>query len=130
MNRLLHRATALLLGLLFLQVILVGSGFTCIGTTEMQMTDSPEMLDMPEHQSHSAERHRSSSESHERGSDGCSLPWAPAGCATMVPCAPHALTSHVQTMAAVPGASHTIVARETGTPPSVTIALDTPPPRA
>ncbi len=134
MNRF-RRATAFLLTLLLIQLVLVGSGFTCVESkadaggaamTDMGMADMPGMsMGGPTDAEGSAP-----STSPESDSAPCNLPWAPTGCTVMIPCGPHAVTAQAQTIAGRQGATRADVTREISTPPSAIIALDTPPPRA
>ena len=130
----LRRATAFALTLLLLQLVLVGSGFTCVtgakqsavAMADMNMAGMPGMsMSGPM----DAERDPSPG-SPESDPAPCNLPWAPAGCTLMIPCGPHAVTAQVPTIAGRQAASHADVTREMATPPSAIIALDTPPPRA
>ena len=133
----LRRATAFALTLLLLQLVLVGSGFTCVtgdagsgaAMADMGMTD---MMDMPgmSMSGPSDGEHDPSTSAPESNPAPCSLPWAPAGCTLMIPCGPHAVAAQVQAIAGRQAASHADVMREMAAPPSAIIALDTPPPRA
>ena len=132
MNRL-RRVTALGLSLLIVQLVLVGSGFTCVvgeenadaAMVQMGMGAMPPMPGMSGTGDQSP-----APGSPSPSSDPCTLPWAPGGCTLMVPCAPHAMTARMQAIVARAHASHAGVAWEIAGPPSVIIALDTPPPRA
>lgn len=138
----LRRVTALALALVLVQLVLVGSGFTCVTGEEnsdsamldmgaMGMGNMPPTAGMSAPRAESAGADRApASETPTPSSDPCTLPWAPSGCALMIPCAPHAMTAHGQTIGDAPGPSLAVVVREIGAPPSVIIALDTPPPRA
>ena len=134
----LRRATAFLVLLLLVQLTLVGSGFTCPsdgGTTSNSAmagmpgmagtTTSAAMSDMGSGQSHGG-----GADEPAPGSDSCNLPWAPGGCALMIPCAPHALATSIAVSAAPGSPSRTELAWELGTPPSAIITPDPPPPKA
>ena len=138
MNRL-RLGTALALTLLLVQLVLVGSGFTCVsgeddahaamvGMGNMVMGDMPSMEGMPGADADADQA--PAPDGPVPTSDPCTLPWAPSGCTLMIPCAPHALTTDVQADAQRRATGNTVVALEIATPPSVVIALDTPPPRA
>jgi hypothetical protein len=127
--------------LFLVQLVLVGSGFTCVTGEEsadpamldmghMGMGNMPPIADMSGPRADRAGADRAPpADTPTPSSDSCTLPWAPGGCTLMIPCAPHAMTAHGQTIGDGPGPSHAVVVREIGAPPSVTIALDTPPPR-
>ena len=134
MNRF-RRATTFTLTLLLIQLVLVGSGFTCVGGEQdvgtamatTGMADMPGMsMDGPMH----TDAGGLSSRSPESDSTPCDLPWAPSGCTLMIPCGPHAVTPQVQTIASRQTVNHADVTRKVATPASAIIALDTPPPRA
>lgn len=121
--------------LLLIQLVLVGSGFTCVGGEEdtsaaMAAMGMEDMPDMSMGGAMDTGMGDPSSSSPESDSTPCSLPWAPNGCALMVPCGPHAMTAQLQTIAGGQAVNHAEVAQEIATPPSAIIALDTPPPRA
>jgi hypothetical protein len=133
-----RRATALLVILLLAQLTLVGSGFTCLpdaaaaSGSEMAsmpgmagMVGSGAMSDMEGSRSTSAD-----SEPATPSSDSCNFPWAPEGCALMVPCAPHAIATAPVWSEAQAAPDHAELAWEFDTPPSAIIAPDPPPPRA
>jgi hypothetical protein len=130
----LRRATAFTLTLLLIQLVLVGSGFTCVtdegdagaAMADMGMADMPGMsMDGPV----DADPGNPSSTSRHSDPEPCNLPWAPNGCTLMIPCGPHAVTPQAQTIGESQPSTHADVAREIATPPSAIIALDTPPPR-
>jgi hypothetical protein len=141
-----RRSTAFVLTLLLIQLMLVGSGFTCVTDEEdagaamadrdmAGMAGMPGMAEMGAMAGVSAnlpnvEPSGTSSDSPSRDSAPCDLPWAPSGCTVMIPCGPHAVMAQVQAFAGRQVAGHADVAREIATPPSAIIALDTPPPRA
>jgi len=137
-----RRATAFVLTLLLIQLMLVGSGFTCVPGEEvagaaMADTDMAGMSGMAEMAPMAGmsanlpngEPSGTSSDS-SRESAPCDLPWAPSGCTVMIPCGPHAVMAQAQAIAGRQVAGHADVAQEIVTPPSAIIALDTPPPRA
>jgi hypothetical protein len=141
-----RRATAFVLTLLLIQLMLVASGFTCVTGEEdagAAMADRDmagmagisamaEMAPMAGMSANlpNAEPGDTSSDSSSSDSAPCNLPWAPSGCTVMIPCGPHAVMAPVQAIAGRQVASHADVAQEIATPPSASIALDTPPPRA
>ena len=138
-----RRATAFVLTLLLIQLMLVGSGFTCVTGEEdagaamadrdmAGMSGMAEMAPMAGMSANlpNAEPSGTSSDSSSRESAPCNLPWAPSGCTVMIPCGPHAVMAQAQAIAGRQVAGHADVAQEIATPPSAIIALDTPPPRA
>jgi hypothetical protein len=144
-----RRATAFVLTLLLIQLMLVGSGFTCVTGEEdagaamadrdmagmagmAGMSGMAEMAPMAGMSANlpNPEPSGMSSDSSSRDSAPCNLPWAPSGCTVMIPCGPHAVMAQVQAIAGRQVAGHADVAQEIATPPSAIIALDTPPPRA
>lgn len=142
MNRF-RRATAFVLTLLLIQLMLVASGFTCVtgeedagaAMADRDMAGMAAMAEMAPMAGMSAnlptaDPSDTSSDSSSRDSAPCDLPWAPSGCTVMIPCGPHAVTVQVQAIAGRQVAGHADVAQEIATPPSAIIALDTPPPRA
>ena len=137
-NRL-RRATAFLVILLLGQLTLVGSGFTCVSKAgsarEGGMPDMPGMASMQGPRAMS-DNGGSSSQSTDAtapatpGSESCNLPWAPGGCALMIPCAPNALPTLSVARMAQGSPSHVELDREFDALPSATIAPDPPPPKA
>jgi hypothetical protein len=137
-NRL-RRATAFVVILLLAQLTLVGSGFTCVSdagsTNERAMADMPGMAGMPGSRAMpdmggSPSQGANASEPAAPRSESCDLPWAPAGCALMIPCAPNAIPTLTVTSAAHGSPTHAEVVWELGAPPSTIITPDPPPPKA
>ena len=138
MNRL-RRATAFFVILLLAHLTLVGSGFTCVsdggsaGEAAMDgmpgmasMQGSRAMSDMGGSPSQSAD----ATEPATPHSESCDLPWAPGGCALMIPCAPNALPTMSVARAADGSPSHAELEWELAALPSAVITPDPPPPKA
>lgn len=131
MRRSVRRIAALLSGALLLQLVLVGSGFAC--ALPMQMaTDAPGAdmtamagMDMP-----STDAAPIPASTPAPDDAPCRLPWAPAGCQSMAPCAPTVVASAVVTVSLPPGAVATEVTLAVLGPLTRSIPPELPPPRA
>ena len=128
-----RRLTASFLGLLLANLIWVGSGYACV-TPSGYSTASTATADVTSQ----AMAEMNMAGTPTATSDGapqdhmppCQFPWAPDGCQSMAPCAPHAIFAHVFELE-VPNATPVRVAELTVlTPPSALRAPDLPPPRA
>lgn len=113
---------------LFFQLILAGSGFACVmpamSHAEKGMAQAGGAMagmEMPV-----------SEQSAPNSSDEtpCHLPWAPAGCQPMAPCAPAVMTSAMVTFDAPAPVVETVREQHAVAPPTRTIAPELPPPRA
>lgn len=128
----LRRATGLLLLLLLAQLTLVGSGYTCTAAMASEAgSETGEMPGMPGMAGMSGESAPPNGEAPATSpEDLCTFPWAPTGCALMVPCAPHALSAHVSASVAAAARHDAAPAWRAAIPPSPILTPDPPPPRA
>ena len=131
-----RRATALLVILLLAQLTLVGSGFTCLadpmagGGNEMASMPGMEGMAGPMSDMDGSRSNNTDPRPSTPSSDSCDFPWAPQGCALMVPCAPHAIATRPVGSEAPGAPGHAELAWQLDTPPSAVRTPDTPPPRA
>lgn len=126
----LRRATAVLLNLVLLQVSLAGYGAACAAPSDA-MSPAPSATMAMDHApapdaSHETERACVG----PLGDDGCSLPWAPMGCAALTTCVAMGMPARTNlAFADAPAAD-----RGWGNPalarPAPRPAPDLPPPRA
>ena len=109
------------------QLILAGSGFACVmpAMTHAEVGAATDAgmagMEMP-----------ASDQPTPRSSDDapCHLPWAPAGCQPMAPCAPAVMTSAMVTFDAPAPVVETVREQRTTAPPTRTVPPELPPPRA
>ena len=108
-------------GILLLQLVLVGGGFACVipgmgtpGAAATSETSAMPGMDMPSAPSELP----------------CQLPWAPAGCQPMAPCAPAAVTAARFVLALPVVDAAPVAALDIATPSSRTTPPEIPPPRA
>lgn len=135
MHRPFRRVAALVSSLLLLQSVLIGSGFACALPMPMgQPTPagaelSTAMSDMTGMDMSGSQQQPSSK---APGSDGspCRLPWAPAGCQSMAPCAPVAIAETAEVASPLVRGAYSIAALDVLTPPSRSTPPELPPPKA
>lgn len=125
-----HRWTALAAALVMLQSMLLGSGALCAapllgGTSQRGMAG---MAQMNMSRAPAPAPRSPRTPAHEQMP--CHLPWAPAGCQTMAPCAPTALTSKMLVILSAPLVPHDVQRLELLAPPSISTPPELPPPRA
>lgn len=110
---------------LTLQFVFLGIGFTCI-MPEGTGNAMPGMaqIDMGDQQPASA------TPAPGEGHEDCSVPWMPADCQVMAPCAPAAVTPTVVSALPLPSLSHETTRLIMLAPPSRGIPPELPPPRA
>jgi hypothetical protein len=123
-----RRLPALAALVLMLQLILLGSGLACAipgmgdhtanaGMAQMDMDSGSSMPSAPQH-------------APDHDGSPCSLPWAPAGCHSMAPCAPAAVASQTVALLPAPLVEHEMARLVILAPPSRSIPPELPPPRA
>ena len=112
---------------LFSQLILAGSGFACgmptMSHAQVGVATGAAMagMEMP------ASEQPTPSPSDEAP---CHLPWAPAGCQPMAPCAPALMTSAMVTFDGPAPVVETVREQHAIAPPTRTVPPELPPPRA
>lgn len=135
----LRRVTAFFAILLLAQLTLVGSGFTCVSATgnagDGAVADMPGMAGMQHSRAMpdmggSPSRSGDASQPATPKSESCNLPWAPAGCALMIPCAPNALPTVSVARAPDDSPSQVALDWESDALASAIITPDPPPPKA
>lgn len=120
-RRLTSAAAALFLAL---QFVLLGSGFTCItpNPSERGMSDR---MDMNMGSASATATVQAPAEQ-----EPCHVPWMPADCHAMAPCAAAAVAAPVVSLLIAPSYAHETEQLIVLAPSSRTIAPDLPPPRA
>ena len=131
MRRSIRRIAALLSGALILQLVLVGSGYAC--ARPMQMATGANAADM----SAMAGKDMTNMPAAARPANApppddapCRLPWAPAGCQSMTPCAPIVVASPSVTVLLTPPAGASRLALVVVVPTARSIPPEPPPPKA
>ena len=125
-----RRFAALLSGALLLQLVLVGSGFACAVPMDMSAAATGDAsstmpgMDMGGPQTSSPSKAPSSDPS------PCRLPWVPAGCQSMAPCAPTVIASTTLSVSLPHLTAGSVLRLVVLTPPSRAIPPELPPPRA
>ncbi len=119
--------TALVSGALLLQLVLAGGGFACVmpeggGMRAAEASSMPGMT-----MSADAE---GSVQSPSSDKAPCRLPWAPAGCQPMAPCAPAVVASAALVLAVPPTPIAEVATLVVLAPPSRSTPPELPPPRA
>lgn len=121
------RPIAFLLGLVLLQLVLVESGFAC----RMPGDAAPggaAMAGMSMNADAGVTTSRTAQ--HDRQEAPCRFPWTAAGCQSMAPCAPSAVTAASSTLAMLAPARVVPAQLVLLVPPALFSAPELPPPRA
>lgn len=113
---------------LFFQVILAGSGFTCVMPVAAHADKGAAVAD----RDMAGMQMPVSDQSAPNSSDDtpCHLPWAPAGCQPMAPCTPAVMISAMVTFDASARVVEAVREQYAVAPPTRTVPPELPPPRA
>ena len=126
-----RRFAALLSGALLLQLVLVGSGFACAVPMDMSAaTTADASSTMPGKDMTGPAQTPSPSKGPSSDPSPCRLPWVPAGCQSMAPCAPTVIASTALSVSLPHLTAASMVGLIVLTPPSRAIPPELPPPRA
>jgi hypothetical protein len=109
-----RRFAAVAAVLLFLQLVVLGSGIACAMPAAMPGMDAQGASAMAPMDNHAP----------------CHIPWAPADCNGTMPCAPAAMTSRAIALLPAPPIPHDEVRLVMLAPSSITAPPELPPPRA
>ena len=125
-----RRFAALFSGVLLLQLVLVGSGFACALPVDMAANATDVSSTMPGMDMGGPAQAPSPSKAPSSDPSPCRLPWVPAGCQSMAPCAPTVIASSAISVSLPHLTTASVVRLIVLTPPSRAIPPELPPPRA